>query len=51
MMKEGLFEGLGVFYQKETNKWIYGTFNSNRCTEVSEMGDGMPREIMGTEIC
>lgn len=47
MMKNGLFEGYGIFYKKTSNKWVYGLFSENKCTNILESGKNKPIEIMG----
>ena len=46
MMREGVLDGFGVFYQKKSNKWIYGKFEKNNCIEALQTGRNFPKQIL-----
>lgn len=40
--RQGLFEGLGVYFKFKDSKWLYGMFKNNECVEIINTGDGFP---------
>lgn len=46
-LRNGSFQGKGVFLSRSTGEWVYGSFENNKCVDVIRKGfDGVfPLEI------
>lgn len=47
-LSKGLFEGKGLFFQRQSGSWIYGNFEQNKCVSILKKGQGhFPSDIIG----
>jgi hypothetical protein len=46
-LENGVFEGEGIYYSKETNSYVFGNFSKNSLVSTLHKGEGFPRETVG----
>ncbi len=48
--KKGSFNGLGVYFNKESNSYIYGKFQNNQSIMSFEKGQGYPEKAVSNHL-
>jgi len=50
VFKEGCFNGIGVYYNKKNNNYIYGSFQKNSCINKIKVGSNYPLSLISKII-